>query len=455
MTWETERARFPVLAEYAYLNAGTNGPLADATIEAVSSVHAWEATNGRAGKEYFDEMLERRERVRALIADQIGVAPLNLALTDSTTRAVHIVVAGLGLRAGDEVLTTDSEHFGLLGPLLASDAAVGIVPIRDLPADAVLEAIAARVTPRTRLLALSAVVWLDGRVIPWAALRKRTGVPVLVDGAQSAGAIDVDATEADYYTVSAQKWLCGPDATGALYIKDPDALTLRFLAYPAAASYDLRTGAWEPKPGAARFDTGFTPASSLAGLEAALTGLPAGRFDRARLLAERCRELLQAAGHEVVTEPGQATLVSFRTPATRRDPRCALRAQDRRARPAGDGSSPCVGRLVERRGRPRPARRRSPGLAAAPRLASGRPNELQFGRVPAPGVIGGEVGAADPAVDAEKFDSVGLAAERVFSGHCQPQLESREKLAVAERRRRGKWCAVVGFEEPRLSLPER
>ena len=181
--------------EYAYLNAGTNGPLARATIDAVSA-HAGMGSGERPWR-------RRRTSTRCsrgasgsarVIAEQIGVAPLNVALTDSTTRAVHVVVAGLGLRAGDEVLTTDSEHFGLLGPLVASDAAVGIVPIRELPADAVLEAIAARVTPRTRLLALSAVVWLDGRVIPWAALREATGVPVLVDGAQSAGAIEVDAT---------------------------------------------------------------------------------------------------------------------------------------------------------------------------------------------------------------------------------------------------------------------
>ena len=64
------------------------------------------------------------------------------------------------------------------------------------------------------------------------------------------------------------------------------------------------------------------------------------------------------------------------------------------------------------------------------------------------------MGAADPAVDVEEFDSVGFAAKRVFSGRCQPQLEACEVLAVAERRRRGKWCAVVGFEEPCLSLPE-
>ena len=314
MSWEAERARFPVLRDHAYLNAGTNGPLARTTIDAVASLHAWEAANGRAGKAYFDEMLERRERVRSLIATQIGVPPRNLALTDSTTRAVHVVVGGLELRPGDEVVTTDSEHFGLLGPLLASDARVEIVPIRELPADAVLEAIAARITPRTRLVAVSAVVWLDGRVIPWAELREQTGVPVLVDGAQSAGAIEVDARGADYYTVSAQKWLCGPDATGALYVRDVESLRPLMLSYPAAESYDLQTGAWEPKAGAARFDTGFSPPSSLAGLEAALSDLPDGRFARARALAERCRRLLLDAGQDVVTEAGQATLVSFRAP---------------------------------------------------------------------------------------------------------------------------------------------
>ena len=64
------------------------------------------------------------------------------------------------------------------------------------------------------------------------------------------------------------------------------------------------------------------------------------------------------------------------------------------------------------------------------------------------------MGAADPAVDIEEFDSVGFAAKRVFSGRCRPQPEACEVLAVAERGRRGKWCGVVGFEEPRLSLPE-
>jgi L-cysteine/cystine lyase len=314
VTWPEARARFPVLERYAYLNAGTFGPLSRATIEAMATLRAWEGTHGRAGQGYFDEMLARRERVRELLAAQIRVPSSHVALTESTTQGVHIVLAGLGLGPGDEVVSTDAEHFGMTGPLVASGAALRIARVRDARAEDVFNLVHEQITPRTRLVAISAVSWLDGTVFPWHELREATQVPVLVDGAQGAGAIDVDATGADFYTVSAQKWLCGPDATGALYVADPDALDPRLVAYPGAESYDIGAGTWVPKDGARRHDATFTPASSLAGLEAALAELPDGRFERARELAGRCRDLLAEQGHEVVTEEGQATLVSFRFP---------------------------------------------------------------------------------------------------------------------------------------------
>ena len=314
MSWPQARTRFPVLERFAYLNAGTFGPLSRATLDAEAALRRWEAENGRGGKPYFDAMLERRERVRGLLADQICVPHDHVALTDSTTRSVQIVVVGLGLSEGDEVVTTDAEHFGLTGPLVASGARLRIARVRDAPAADVYELIRAQVTPRTRLLATSAVSWIDGKVLPWRELRDATAVPVLIDGAQAAGAIKEDASAADYYTVSGQKWLCGPDATGALFVREPEALPARLIAYPSAETYDIAAGSWEPKAGALRFDQTFTPASSLAGLEAALTDLPAGRFERARELTERCRELLLDEGYEVVTEAGQGTLVSFRPP---------------------------------------------------------------------------------------------------------------------------------------------
>jgi L-cysteine/cystine lyase len=225
---------------------------------------------------------------------------------------VHIAVIGLGLGPGDEVVTTDAEHFGLTGPLIASGATLRIARVRDVPAADVLDLVAREVTPRTRLLATSAVSWIDGKVFPWHELREVTQVPILVDGAQAAGAIDVDATGADFFTISAQKWLCGPDATGGLYVAQPDALRPRLVGYPGAESYDIAAGTWQPKEGARRFDPAFLPATSVAGLEAALADLPDGRVARARELSERCRELLLRQGHDVVTEAGQATLVSFR-----------------------------------------------------------------------------------------------------------------------------------------------
>ena len=71
-------------------------------------------------------------------------------------------------------------------------------------------------------------------------------------------------------------------------------------------------GSFEPKPGAPRFDSGWLAVPSLAGLLAALDCAPDWRFDRAAEIAARCREMLAAAGYDVVTEPGQATLVAFR-----------------------------------------------------------------------------------------------------------------------------------------------
>jgi L-cysteine/cystine lyase len=186
-----------------------------------------------------------------------------------------------------------------------------VAQLRGRPAAEALDAILAETGPRTRLVAVSHVTWTAGHVLPLAELAERSPAPILVDGAQSVGAIEVDARIADFYTVSGQKWLCGPDATGALFVADPERLRVARPSYLSQTGYRPE-GSFDPTPGAARFDTGWIPPASLAGLEAALSNRPEWRFERAREVAERCRALLARAGFEVVTEPGQATLVSFR-----------------------------------------------------------------------------------------------------------------------------------------------
>jgi L-cysteine/cystine lyase len=310
VNFEEARAAFPVLERVAYLNAGTNGPLARTTVEAMVAQELLDLAEGRAGASYYAQARELRERVREKLAALIQVPAENLALTTSTTNGCNIVLGGLQLGPEDEVVTTDEEHFGLLGPLHMSGARVRVAETRGLSGDEALERLLAEVGPRTRLLALSHVSWVTGNVLSLAELKRETGLPILVDGAQSGGAIEVDAAPFDYYTMSGQKWPCGPDCTGALYIRDPDSLRLATPTYMSQQRFDP-DGAFEPTPGAARFDHGFLGATLLSGLETALDGAPEWRFERARATAARCRELL-AERHEVVTAPGQATLVAFR-----------------------------------------------------------------------------------------------------------------------------------------------
>jgi L-cysteine/cystine lyase len=255
---------------------------------------------GRFGEPYFDRMLALRAEVRGRIASLLGVATESVALTTSTTEACNIVFSGLGLDPGDEVVTSDEEHFGLLGALHSSQARVVVAP-----ASRVLEA----VTPDTRLVAISHVSWVTGNRLDPALIQSETGVPVLVDGAQSVGAIPVEAGGFDYYTVSCQKWLCGPDPLGALYVRDPERLRVALPSYFSQSSYD-RDGTFVPTEGAARFDSGWASVPYLAGQIAALDGAPEWRFEQARRMADRCHELL-AERFRVVTEPSASTLVSF------------------------------------------------------------------------------------------------------------------------------------------------
>jgi L-cysteine/cystine lyase len=307
VTFEEARAQFPVLERYAYLQAGSVGPLARGTVEAMAVEDGTGLLEGRGSHARFMRLLEMREELRADVAALVGVGVEKVSLTASTTDGCNIVLAGLELDPTDEVVTTTDEHFGLLGPLHASGARV-VVTEPDP------EHIAAAVTPRTRLIAISHVLWTTGAVLPVHELRATLGLPVLVDGAQSVGAIAVDANGIDYYTISGQKWLCGPEGTGALVVADPEGLRVGHPSYLSQDGYEL-DGAFQPRAGAARFDPNLTPGAHTAGLRAAIGSIPDWAYERAAEMADRFRDQLRGAGHDVVTPSERATLVSWRVPA--------------------------------------------------------------------------------------------------------------------------------------------
>ncbi|HET6657063.1 MAG TPA: aminotransferase class V-fold PLP-dependent enzyme [Gaiellaceae bacterium] len=317
MDLDAVRAGLPVLERSAYLNAGTNGPLPRRTVEAMQASLARDLEAGRSSREYFEAMLARREDLRSALARFLRAPESTIALTTSTTEGCNVVLNGLRIGEGDEVVTTDSEHPGLFGGLVASAADLRVVPVRDLPVSEVAEALGSAIGERTKLVALSHVSWLTGALFPVEALAGR-GAPVLVDGAQAAGAIPLSVSElgCDFYTVSAQKWLLGPDVTGALYVRPERVEELR-MAMPSYGSWEFGDDyTYEPKVGAGRFDPGWIAAASGIGLlESLAFAEEAGddRFAHAAEMAGHLKHMLEAAGHEVVTEPGQATLVTWKT----------------------------------------------------------------------------------------------------------------------------------------------
>jgi selenocysteine lyase/cysteine desulfurase len=302
------RAEFPVLEQHAYLNSGTDGPLPAAAVAGAREELAAEERDGRV-RAHFERRSELQGRLRAAYARVVNADPDEIALTTSTTDGLGRVIAGLGLGPDDEVVTSDQEHPGLLGPLLAARRRG--VTVRSVPFARVAEA----VTADTTLVALSHVSWIGGEVAP-AALAE-LDVPVILDGAQGAGAVHVDprALGCVAYAAAGQKWLCGADGTGLLWI-DPAFAEKVALVSPGYTSFTDASAGLEGgfKDTAARFDTPALSREAMALSLAAIELLEAAGWEDVQATAvaqaRRLADALRERGRTVMPR-GATTLVSW------------------------------------------------------------------------------------------------------------------------------------------------
>ncbi|HEV3095068.1 MAG TPA: aminotransferase class V-fold PLP-dependent enzyme [Solirubrobacteraceae bacterium] len=312
MTNEDLRRRFPVLERVAYLNAGTDGPLAAEAARAGARELGGEAERGRT-REHFERRGELGSALREAYARALRCEAAEVALTTCTSEGLSIVIEGLGLRSGDEILTSDEEHPGLLGALASARDLYG-VSVRMAP----LQSIDQAVGRDTRLVACCHVGWMSGLLAP-AGLGElaELGVPVVLDGAQGVGAVDVDvrALRCDAYAGAGQKWLCGPDGTGMLYVAPSlrERLCVRRRGYGNLADPGLGIDA-PLHDDARRFDTLALSAEALA-VALAATGVLEDFgwervYERSRSLASVLVERLRERGRDVARRD-QTTLVSF------------------------------------------------------------------------------------------------------------------------------------------------
>jgi L-cysteine/cystine lyase len=307
------RSQFPVLERLAFLNAGSEGPIPRRAADAVHERLRSELERGRGGRPYFMELMELAQTLRSRCAELFGCGTDEVALTGSTTDGVNTVVAGLDLGPGDEILTTDEEHPGLLAPLARAHRVRGVA-IRVVP----WEEIAGAVSKATRLIACSHVSWVSGRLIDTEALAA-AGLPVLYDGAQALGAIPIDvrALKCDFYAAPGQKWVCGPSGSGSLFVRREriEELEVPWPGFGSLADHEHPLES-APAEGARRFDTGFPAGLRSSWALASLELLQEAGWDwihrRGPELAGRLAEALLTRGIEVVPR-GPTTLVSWRS----------------------------------------------------------------------------------------------------------------------------------------------
>jgi L-cysteine/cystine lyase len=325
---ERIRQQMPATTSHIYLNTGTFGPLPGCVVKAMQECiqDGWQ--NGRLGAAAFEAIGTIYGNARSGVARLLNADADEITLTDNTGEGMNIISYGINWHEGDEVITTNHEHISLLAPLYQLRDRYGILirfadigPTAERP---VLKAIADLVTPRTRLISISHVTWTTGAVLnisEVAYMGREWGIPVLIDGAQSAGAIpaDMKALGVDFYAIPMQKWLCGPDGTGALYVRK-DALRYVSPTYVGYWSTKHEEGLeWELLESAQRFEAGGRQTAAIAGQAAVLSWLEETvgyqwLFERiASLSAYAYKALKEVPGLSMLTPlQGESGLVSFK-----------------------------------------------------------------------------------------------------------------------------------------------
>ena len=311
-----------------YLNAGTFGPLPACVPAAIQERMQQEWQEGRLGASGFERMRTIYDDARQSAARLLHADVDEIALTDNTGEGLNIISFGIDWHEGDEVITTNHEHISLLAPLYQVRDRYGVVirvaDIGEKGERPVLKQVADLVTPRTRLISLSHVSWMTGarlNISEVGYMGREWDIPVLIDGAQSAGAIPLDmhALSVDFYAIPMQKWLCGPDGTGALYAHR-GALSYVKSTYVGYWSVKHEEGIeWELLDTAQRFEVGGRQTAALAGQAAVLNWLESvvdhqWMYERiATLSTYAFHALSEIPGLSMLTpRPGESGLVAFR-----------------------------------------------------------------------------------------------------------------------------------------------
>lgn len=225
--WARIRSRQFVLPEWrVFLNPGSLGPMPRPVLKAVfdSLTQVAEYTSDQTVRWGYETL----EKDRVEMAEFLKCSKEELAFTHNCTEAMSYIAAGLELKAGDEVLTTNQEHGSGTACWRLKAARAGVVlrevaiPVTPREPGELIAPLVAAMGPKTRVISFSGVTTTTGLIMPvreiCRAARER-GVISVVDGAHMDGQIPVNLhqLECDYFAGSPHKWLFAPPGCGLLF----------------------------------------------------------------------------------------------------------------------------------------------------------------------------------------------------------------------------------------------
>jgi len=226
--WQLVKRQFPLEEGLIYLNAANVCPASRPVLDRYAALlRDFQANPSFQNREKYRPL---RESVRAKLAALLGVSADEVAITRNTSEGTNLVVGGIDLKPGDEVVITDHNHPSNNESWKLRARREGLV-VKSVPvrvparsADALVAGMEKAITPRTRVIAITHLTSTTGirfPIKPIAELARRQGIFLHVDGAQTFGASDVNLKDlgCDSYSASAHKWPMGPLEAGILFVR--------------------------------------------------------------------------------------------------------------------------------------------------------------------------------------------------------------------------------------------
>ena len=328
--WKVIRQEFSFPDGYVYLNTGGIGSVPRHVRSLFSDAWAQLEMNPTTGHD-LNKWEDIKKDIAPLFGD--GVDFTEVALISSATEGINIILNGLPLQKGDEIITTTHEHPALNIPLINQMKRRGVIvkyfePDRKNGLNNV-KLVSDLITKKTRLIFISHRTTTTGQLLPVkeiGGLSKSKGIWFALDGAQAPGSmeIDVNSYNVDFYTFSSHKWVLAPRRTGVLYIRKDmqDIVAPITVGAYSDNGFNLKEGTLNFQPSAQRYEYGTQNELLFTGLHESLKFINSIGVKKIRehneILSERFYEDVKKTGVCELLSPEEreyrSSMITFRIP---------------------------------------------------------------------------------------------------------------------------------------------